>query len=109
VIRDLLPEPYYQDDFVTLYHGDCREILPSLPDAGCVLVTDPPYGIAHSSNRPGAPRRGEQIANDDATTVRDEVLALWGSRPAQSAEVRAGAAVSPAGAAGSACVGTPSR
>jgi site-specific DNA-methyltransferase (adenine-specific) len=74
--------PYYADESVTLYHGDCREILPALPDAGCVLVTDPPYGISHSSNRPGAPRRGEQIANDDATTVRDEVLALWGSRPA---------------------------
>lgn len=37
--------PYYQDSAVTIYHGDCREILPGLPIQGCV-VTDPPYGLA---------------------------------------------------------------
>ena len=34
---------YYQDDHVTLYHGDAFEVIPSLPeDIGC-LLTDPPY------------------------------------------------------------------
>ena len=37
-------KPYYQDDYVTIYHGDCREILPELPKVDLVL-TDPPYGI----------------------------------------------------------------
>jgi site-specific DNA-methyltransferase (adenine-specific) len=36
---------YYSDDYVTLYHGDSREILPTLPQADLCL-TDPPYGIA---------------------------------------------------------------
>jgi len=34
--------PYYQDDAVTIFHGDCRDILPGLPKVDLVL-TDPPY------------------------------------------------------------------
>lgn len=36
-------EPYYSDDLVTLYHGDSREILPTLGSFH-VCITDPPYG-----------------------------------------------------------------
>ncbi len=38
------PKPYYQDDAVTIFLGDCRDILPGLPTVDLVL-TDPPYGI----------------------------------------------------------------
>ena len=38
------PKPYYSEAGITIYHGDCREILPSLPKVDLVL-TDPPYGI----------------------------------------------------------------
>ena len=37
--------PYFQDDAVTIYHGDCREIVPTLGRFD-LLLTDPPYGIA---------------------------------------------------------------
>ena len=41
-----LPEPYYQDDAVYIIHGDCREVLPLIPDKSIDLVlTDPPYGV----------------------------------------------------------------
>ncbi len=39
-------KPYYQDEWVTIYHGDCREILPELPKVDLVL-TDPPYKTQH--------------------------------------------------------------
>jgi len=35
-------KPYYQDSAVTIYHGDCREILPKLNPADLVF-TSPPY------------------------------------------------------------------
>lgn len=38
--------PYYQDDSVTLYHGDCREVIAALgDDAFDLVLTDPPYGV----------------------------------------------------------------
>ena len=42
-------KPYYSDSHCTIFHGDCREILPSLPKADLVL-TDPPYGIDYNRN-----------------------------------------------------------
>lgn len=36
-------KPYYADGQVTIYHGDCREVMPMLQQFSCV-VTDPPYG-----------------------------------------------------------------
>lgn len=72
-------KPYYADGSVTIYHADCRELLPGV--RADVLVTDPPYGIGHSSNRPGAPRRGMTIAGDADTATRDAVLDQWGDRP----------------------------
>ena len=42
-------KPYYDRDGITIYHGDCREILPTLPKVDLVL-TDPPYGIGIAAN-----------------------------------------------------------
>jgi site-specific DNA-methyltransferase (adenine-specific) len=36
--------PYYDQDGITIYHGDCREILPLLEPVDLVL-TDPPYNV----------------------------------------------------------------
>ena len=39
-------KPYYTDGHVTLYHGDCLDVLAQLPDASVdSVVTDPPYGL----------------------------------------------------------------
>jgi site-specific DNA-methyltransferase (adenine-specific) len=71
--------PYYEDDLVTLYHGDCREITAWLE--ADVLVTDPPYGMALKSGRGGAFGQST-IAGDLTTESRDAVLGAWGDRPA---------------------------
>jgi DNA modification methylase len=39
-------KPYYSHAGITIYHGDCREMLPSLPASG-VVITDPPYNIGY--------------------------------------------------------------
>lgn len=38
--------PYYEDEWVTIYHGDCRDVIPALEGGGLVVdlaVADPPY------------------------------------------------------------------
>ena len=40
-------KPYYDEDGITIYHGDCREIVPTLGKFD-LLLTDPPYGLAMS-------------------------------------------------------------
>ena len=49
-VRSLVP--YYEDDAVTIYHGDALHLLPEIPRFGA-LVTDPPYssGGQHRSDR----------------------------------------------------------
>lgn len=36
-------KPYYQDDLITLYHGDTMQLLQDMPEADAI-ITDPPYG-----------------------------------------------------------------
>lgn len=66
-------KPYYSEDGCTIYHGDCREVLPLEAD---LMLTDPPYGIEHSSNH-GASWSGTTIRNDNSTELRDWVIATW--------------------------------
>lgn len=73
-------KPYYQDDAVTLYHGDCREMLPDFEECSvdCV-ITDPPYterthGMAKTNKG-----KGHGVKAVDFAPFTDEDLAacLW--------------------------------
>lgn len=87
-------KPYYEDSLVTLYHGDCRDVLPSLaPD--CLVVSDPPYGMNYNTDsrrfsggaggdkRYGSGSAARPIANDaepfDPAPFLDfPSVVLWG-------------------------------
>jgi DNA modification methylase len=42
--------PYYQDQWATLYCGDCEQVLPQLSRHD-LLLTDPPYGIGENNKQ----------------------------------------------------------
>ena len=72
---------YYQDESVTLYHGDCREVLASLDDQSVTAVlTDPPYterthGMAKTNKGKGHDVKAVDFAaitDDDLSAVLDE-------------------------------------
>ncbi len=70
-------KPYYQNGGITLWHGDCRDVLPTVPAAFVDMIfTDPPFGhgnhvgdlnagLNKHRNIPDKP-----IANDDQESMR---------------------------------------
>jgi len=72
LLRDVPMKPYYQDSAVTIYHGDCREILPDLGRFD-LLLTDPPYGLNMSGGTWGK--------------KMDTVYQKWDSKPADIAHL----------------------
>ena len=79
-----MSEPYYTDDGVTLWHGDCLKITEWL--AADVLCTDPPYGRSWRQGEITPPHQASNahagILNDHSTETRDAALRMWGAAPA---------------------------
>jgi DNA modification methylase len=65
--------PYYEQDGVTIYHGDCRDVLPSI--AGDVVITDPPYGLGELRGTE-AIRRGKNRYSSDFDDSEDYVKSV---------------------------------
>ncbi len=69
--------PYYEKDGIVIYHGDARNILPSIapPDSVDLILTDSPYGVAYETAwRSRTDRLRVPIAND---TTLDVVASVW--------------------------------
>lgn len=72
---------------VTLYLGDCRNILTGLP-ATVAIVSDPPYGIAHVRGAGGlgkhnrrniAPIVGDEAPFEPSHLLRFNNVLIWGA------------------------------
>lgn len=85
-----MSEPYYADEWVTIYHADCRELLPMI-EAGLVIA-DPPYGVNERTERRRAGRgstmapardfpriHGDDSPFDPAHLLGRPRLILWGA------------------------------
>lgn len=66
-------KPYYEHAGITIYHGDCREILPLLSKVD-LLCTDPPYGLGEAN--------GKNQSRGKACPATDYGRAKWDDRPA---------------------------
>lgn len=89
------PRPYYDEGGITIYHGDCRELLPELGTFDLEL-TDPPYGLAvqtefasrrgrydrkrHAARKDHPPIAGDERPFDPSPllTVAPAII-LWGA------------------------------
>lgn len=64
-------KPYYEDDAVTIYHGDCFDLLHDLTAIGAV-VTDPPYSSGGAFRGDRAQLTTMKYVNSDTAAYRPE-------------------------------------
>jgi DNA modification methylase len=80
--------PYYEEDGIAIYHGDCREVLPRIapPRTGSgsfdLLLTDPPYGIGADR---GQAARANQQHGHALVASRDYGVTTWDDTTADEA------------------------
>jgi hypothetical protein len=68
--------PFYQDEAVCIYHGDCREVLPGLESVDHV-ITDPPYSDwVHAKVRRGGSFHAPDMADGVKRPVISSSVAL---------------------------------
>ena len=81
--------PYYSEDGITIYCGDCRDVLPEIATADLVIA-DPPYGMALDTDYSGMngwtgkgknwpPVVGDDGPFDPSHLLRFSRLVLWGA------------------------------
>src|SRR3990167_10745010 len=77
-------KPYYRDEQadIVIYHADCRDILPLIPDKSIDLVlTDPPYFLPNTQFRPEMRMASRMWSNFTfAETAFEQYLELFLSK-----------------------------
>ena len=64
-------KPYYESDGITIYNGDCRDVIPHLGQVDHV-ITDPPYSeVTHEGARTSIDKKLVDFASVTAEELRD--------------------------------------
>jgi site-specific DNA-methyltransferase (adenine-specific) len=74
---------YFENDYVTLYQGNCLDYADVIVGAD-ILITDPPYGMSYVSNS-SLNGPSKEIAGDNDVNLRNKIIDLWrgrGEKPA---------------------------
>lgn len=84
--------PYHEEAAVTIYHGDCRQIMPLLGRFD-LLMADPPYGIAcgvdgkrtaeRVKSKHGITDEGSKVYGKSACGKRDYGFSEWDTEPVE--------------------------
>jgi site-specific DNA-methyltransferase (adenine-specific) len=64
--------PYFEQGGVSLYRGDCRDIIPALGIAPALTLTDPPYGVSERCDRKSKGRSNATESSDFAPVFGDD-------------------------------------
>ena len=71
--------PYYEDDAVTLYHGDCIEVMASMVDHSIgTVLTDPPYSSGGRRENAKSIRKSMTRSVEDDDWIRGDAMGTAG-------------------------------
>lgn len=74
-----MTEPYYADEFVTLYHGDCVEVMAGLGDGTVdAVLTDPPYSSGGRRENARSLRKSMTRRVEDDDWIRGDGMSTNG-------------------------------
>lgn len=74
-----MPEPYYQDESVTLYHGDCLEVMAAM-ESGSIgsVLTDPPYSSGGRRENARSIRKAMLRSETDDDWIHGDAMSTQG-------------------------------
>jgi site-specific DNA-methyltransferase (adenine-specific) len=72
-------KPYYDEDGITIYHGDCRDVIADIPDQSVeLLLTDPPYASGARRDADKQVRGSMLRSMEDEDWFSHDAMTTWG-------------------------------